>query len=371
VAKEELAAMQKIADSEGAGFKLESWDWWYYAEKLRKEKYDLDEQEIKPYLKLENVRDGMFYVASKLYGLSFEKRTDIPVYNPAVETYEVKDQEGSHLAILYLDYPTREGKNAGAWCSGLRGYKKLPDGSEQFPLVTVTTNFPAPVDDQPVLLSWDEAETLFHEFGHALDGFFGRGNYDRICGALPRDMVELPSQINEHWAIEPEVLQVYALHYQTNEPMPRELMQKLVNSSHFNQGFITVEFIAAALLDMEWHASSQEQEYDVNEFEKNAMKKYGLIDEIIPRYRSTYFSHIFNGGYAVGYYVYLWAEILDADAFDAFKETGDIFNQEIAGKFRKYILTEGGWDEPMNQYLRFRGKEPTEIPLLRNRGLLK
>ncbi|MFA6926388.1 MAG: M3 family metallopeptidase [Bacteroidales bacterium] len=371
VAKEELAAMQKIADSEGAGFKLESWDWWYYAEKLRKEKYDLDEQEIKPYLKLENVRDGMFYVASKLYGLSFEKRTDIPVYNPAVETYEVKDQEGSHLAILYLDYPTREGKNAGAWCSGLRGYKKLPDGSEQFPLVTVTTNFPAPVDDQPVLLSWDEAETLFHEFGHALDGFFGRGNYDRICGALPRDMVELPSQINEHWAIEPEVLQVYALHYQTNEPMPRELMQKLVNSSHFNQGFITVEFIAAALLDMEWHASSQEQEYDVNEFEKNAMKKYGLIDETIPRYRSTYFSHIFNGGYAVGYYVYLWAEILDADAFDAFKETGDIFNQEIAGKFRKYILTEGGWDEPMNQYLRFRGKEPTEIPLLRNRGLLK
>ena len=371
VAKEELAAMQKIANREGAGFKLKSWDWWYYAEKLRKEKYDLDEQEIKPYLKLENVRDGMFYVANKLYGLSFEKHTDIPVYNPSVETYEVKDADGSHLAILYLDYPTREGKNAGAWCSGLRSYRKLDDGSEQFPLVTVTTNFPAPVDDQPVLLSWGETETLFHEFGHALDGFFSRGDYDRICGALPRDMIELPSQINEHWSVEPEVLKVYARHYQTDEPMPEELIQKLVNSDHFNQGFATVEFIAAALLDMEWHTLTQEQECDVNEFEKNAMKKYGLIDEIIPRYRSTYFSHIFSGGYAVGYYVYLWAEILDADAFDAFKETGDIFDQETAGKFRKYILTEGGWDEAMDQYLRFRGKEPTEKPLLRNRGLLK
>ena len=371
VAKEELAAMQKIADAEGAGFKLESWDWWYYAEKLRKEKYDLDEQQIKPYLKLENVRDGLFYVANKLYGLTFEKRTDIPVYNPSVETYEVKDRDSSHLAILYLDYPTREGKNAGAWCSGLRSYKKLPDGREQFPIVTVTTNFPEPVDDQPVLLSWDEAETLFHEFGHALEGFFGRGDYDRICGALPRDMVELPSQINEHWAIQPEVLQVYARHYQTGEPMPEDLIQKLVNSSTFNQGFMTVEFIAAALLDMEWHAATEEQVYDVNEFEKNALKKYGLIDEIIPRYRSTYYSHIFSGGYAVGYYVYLWAEILDADAFDAFKEAGDIFDQETAGKFRKHILTEGGWGEPMDQYLLFRGKQPTEIPLLRNRGLLK
>ena len=371
VAKEELAAMQKIADREGAGFKLESWDWWYYAEKLRKEKYDLDENEIRPYLKLENVRDGLFYVANNLYGLTFERRTDIPLYNPSVETFEVKDKDGSHLAVLYLDYPTRAGKNAGAWCSGLRGYRKNADGTEQFPLVTVTTNFPASVDGEPVLLSWDEAETLFHEFGHALDSFFGRGDYDRICGALPRDMVELPSQINEHWAIQPAVLKEYALHYQTGEPMPEELIERLVNSSHFNQGFMTVEFIAAALLDMEWHSAAEEQEYDVNEFEKNALKKYGLIDEILPRYRSTYFSHIFNGGYAVGYYVYLWAEILDADAFDAFKETGDIFDRETAGKFRKYILTEGGWDEPMDQYLRFRGQEPTEVPLLRNRGLLK
>jgi peptidyl-dipeptidase Dcp len=371
VAKEELAAMQKIANREGADFKLDSWDWWYYAEKLRKEKYDLDEQEIKPYFKLENVRDGMFYVANQLYGLTFEKHTDIPVYDPEVETYEVIDKDGSHLAILYLDYPARAGKNAGAWCSGLRRYRILEDGTEQFPLVTVTTNFPARVGDQPVLLSWDEAETLFHEFGHALHSFFSRGDYRRICGSIPRDMIELPSQIDEHWAIEPEVLEVYARHYETDEPMPEDLIKRLVNSGHFNQGFITVEFIAAALLDMDYHMATEEREYDVNAFEKETLKKYGLIDEILPRYRSTYFSHIFSGGYAVGYYVYLWAEVLDSDAFDAFAETGDIFNQEYAEKFRKYILAEGGLDEPMLQYVRFRGKEPTETPLLRNRGLLK
>ncbi|NLA16316.1 MAG: M3 family metallopeptidase [Bacteroidales bacterium] len=371
VVKEELAAMQQIANREGADFTLESWDWWYYAEKLRKEKYDLDEQEIKPYFQLENVRDGMFYVANQLYGLTFKKHTDIPVYDPEVETYEVIDKDGSHLAILYLDYPARGGKNAGAWCSGMRRYKKLEDGTEQLPLVTVTTNFPARVDDQPVLLSWDETETLFHEFGHALHSFFSRGDYRRVCGSIPRDMIELPSQIDEHWAIQPQVLEVYARHYETGEPMPEELINKLVNSSHFNQGFITVEFIAAALLDMDYHSATEEKEYDVNTFEKETLKKYGLIEEILPRYRSTYFSHIFSGGYAVGYYVYLWAEILDTDAFEAFVESGDIFNQEYAEKFRKYILAEGGLDEPMLQYVRFRGKEPTEIPLLRHRGLLK
>jgi peptidyl-dipeptidase Dcp len=369
VAKEELALMQQIADAEGAGYKLASWDWWYYAEKLRKEKYDLDEQEIKPYLQLENVRDGMFYVANKLYGITFEKQDNIQVYDPSVETFEVKDNDGSHLAILYLDYPTRDGKRAGAWCSRLRRYMKFADGTEQFPLVTVTCNFTPRMDDGPVLLSWDEAETLFHEFGHALQGFFSRGDYSRICGSLPRDMVELPSQINEHWASRPEVLKVYAKHYRTGEPMPDELIHKLVNSSHFNQGFATVEYIAAALLDMNWHAAATEQVYNVNDFEKAALDKYGLIDEIIPRYRSTYFSHIFNGGYAVGYYVYLWAEILDADAFDAFSQSGDLFNPQYAGAFRKYILAEGGLDDPMTQYMRFRGQMPTEEPLLRNRGL--
>lgn len=204
----------------------------------------------------------------------------------------------------------------------MRRYRVLEDGGEQFPLVTVTTNFPARVGDQPVLLSWDEAETLFHEFGHALHSFFSRGKYGRICGSIPRDMIELPSQIDEHWAIEPEVLEVYARHYETDEPMPADLIKRLVNSGHFNQGFITVEFIAAALLDMDYHMATEEREYDVNAFEKETLKKYGLIDEILPRYRSTYFSHIFSGGYAVGYYVYLWAEVLDSDAFDAFAETG-------------------------------------------------
>lgn len=370
VAKQELAQMQKIADKEGAGYKLESWDWWYYAEKLRKEKYDLDEQEIKPYFKQENVRDGMFYVANRLYGLTFKQQTDIPVYADGVETFEVLDKDGSHLAVLVIDYPTRPGKRAGAWCGRMRSYEKRADGSEQLPIVTITTNFPPAVDGQSVLLSWDDVETLFHEFGHALHGFFSRGDYSRVCGNLPRDMVELPSQINEHWASQPEVLKVYAKHFQTGEPMSDELIQKLVNSSYFNQGFATVEFIAAAMLDMSWHAASSEQEYDANAFEKAALDSYGLIPEILPRYRSTYFSHIFNGGYAVGYYVYLWAEVLDADAFDAFEQSGDIFNQEYAAKFRKYILAEGGWDEPMDQYRRFRGQDPTETPLLRNRGLL-
>ncbi len=369
VAKNDLAAMQAIADKEGADYKLASWDWWYYAEKLRKEKYDLDEQEIKPYLELNHVRDGVFYVANKLYGITFEKRTDIPVYQEDVETVEVKDKDGSHLAIFYMDYYTRESKGAGAWCTGFRGYSKK-DGVEKFPLVSVVFNFPNPVDGGPVLLSWDDAETLFHECGHALHSFFSRGDYNRICGNLPNDMVELPSQVNEHWASAPSVLKEYAKHYQTGEPMSDALIQKIVNSSYFNQGFTTVEYVAASLLDMMWYKSDVEKTYDVDQFEKEALDSYGLIPEILPRYRSTYFSHIFDGGYSVGYYVYLWAEVLDADAFDAYEQSGDIFNQDLAAKFRKYVLAEGGWDDPMTQYVRFRGQEPTETPLLRNRGLL-
>lgn len=370
VAKKELKEMQAIADREKAGITLASWDWWYYAEKLRKEKYNLDEQETKPYFKLENVRDGMFYTATQLYGITFEKRTDIPIYQKDVETFEVKEADGSHLAVLYLDYYTRGSKGAGAWCTGFRNYSKLEDGTEEMPIVSIVTNCPAPVGDAPVLLSWDEAETLFHEFGHALHGFFSRGDYQRICGSLPSDMVELPSQVNEHWAAAPQVLKVYAKHYQTGESMPDELIQKIVKSSLFNQGFMTVEYVAASLLDMNWYASDTERTYDVDQFEKDVMNGYGLIPEILPRYRSTYFSHIFDGGYSVGYYVYLWAEVLDADAFDAFTESGDIFNPELAAKFRQYVLQDGGLDEPMVQYQRFRGQAPTETPLLRNRGLL-
>lgn len=369
-AKQELAQMQAMADKAGAGYKIRSWDWWYWAEKLRKEKYGIDEQELMPYLSYDRVRDGMFYVAGQLYGLTFKRLTDVPVYNPSVETFEVLDRDGSHLAVLYIDYITRPGKRAGAWCSHLRSYRKFPDGSEQFPLISICCNFSAPAADKPALLTWDETETLFHEFGHALHGFFSRGDYGPVCGNLPRDMVELPSQIDENWASRPEVLKHYAKHYQTGEPMPDTLIQKLVNSAYFNQGFLTTELVAASLLDMCYHAATTEREYDVRAFEKQAMDRYGLIPEILPRYRSTYFSHIFDGGYAVGYYVYLWAEVLDADAFDAFVRSGDIFNREYADKFRKYILTEGGWDEPMDQYFRFRGEQPSEKPLLRSRGLL-
>ena len=368
VAKKELTEMQKIANREGANFKLELYDWWYYAEKLRKQKYNLDESEIRPYLKLENVRDGMFFVANKLYGITFKKRTDIPVYHPDVETFEVLESDGTHLAIFYLDYSVRPGKSAGAWCTGFRHYLKTED-KEIFPLVSVVCNFPRPVGDAPVLLSWDETETLFHEFGHALHGFFIRGDYRRTAGNVPQDMVELPSQIMENWASEPQVLKEYALHHQTGAPMPDGLIKKIANSNHFNQGFMTVEYVAASLLDMEWYSLTQPFSGDVNAFEQTILNNKGLIKEILPRYRSTYFSHIFDGGYSAGYYVYLWAEVLDSDAFDAFKHSGDIFNPELAAKFRKYILAEGGNDDPMQQYIRFRGAAPSENPLLEKRGL--
>ena len=368
VAKQELAEMQAIANKEGLKAKLESWDWWYYAEKLRKQKYDLDESEMAPYLKLENVRDGMFQVANKLYGITLEKRTDIPLYQSEVETYEVKDVDGSSLGILYLDYFTRASKSAGAWMTEFRHYTKV-DGKEEMPLVSVVYNFSPAVGDAPVLLSWDDTETMFHEFGHALHGFFIRGDYKRIAGTIPQDMIELPSQVMENWASEPEVLKMYAKHYQTGEPMPDVLIQKIQESGHFNQGFATVEYIAASLLDMDWYSQSEVKDFDVNAFEKASMDKYGLIKEILPRYRSTYFSHIFDGGYCAGYYVYLWAEVLDADAFQAFKSSGDIYNKDLAAKFRKYVLSEGGYDDPMKQYIKFRGQHPTEDPLLMKRGL--
>ena len=368
VAKQELAEMQKIANKEGMREKLESWDWWYYAEKLRKQKYDLDESEMMPYLKLENVRDGMFEVANKLYGITLEKRTDIPLYHPEVETYEVKDVDGSSLGILYLDYFTRASKSAGAWMTEFRHYTK-ENGKEEMPLVSVVYNFSPAVGDAPVLLTWDDTETMFHEFGHALHGFFTRGDYQRIAGTIPHDMVELPSQVMENWASEPEVLKMYAKHYQTGEPMPDALIKKIQESGHFNQGFATVEYVAASLLDMDWYSQTEPQQFDVNAFEKASMDKYGLIKEILPRYRSTYFSHIFDGGYSAGYYVYLWAEVLDADAFQAFKASGDIYNKELAAKFRKYILSEGGYDDPMGQYVKFRGQQPSEEPLLMKRGL--
>jgi len=368
VAKSERDEMQKIIDAEGGNFKLDTWDWWYYAEKLRKQKYDLDEEEIKPYLSLDNVREGIFYVSNKLYGLSFEERTDIPVYHEEVKAYEVKEANGDHLAILYIDSHPRAGKGGGAWCGAMRS-GAYEDGKKITPVVYIVCNFTRPTGDKPALLSWDETLTFFHEFGHALHNFFADGHYRRTSRDVPRDYVELPSQIMEHWAAEPTVIKEYAKHYETGEAMPDELIQKIENSGQFNQGFATVEYVAASLLDLDYHTTEETENIDVNQFEANAMDKIGLIDEIIPRYRSTYFAHIFSGGYSAGYYVYMWAEQLDSDAFNAFKESGDLFNQELAAKFRKYCLAENGMGDGMEQYLKFRGQEPSIDALLENRGL--
>jgi peptidyl-dipeptidase Dcp len=368
VARKEADEMQKIIDREGGNFKLQSWDWWYYAEIIHKEKYSLDESELKPYFSLSNVRDGMFLVANKLYGITFNRRNDLPVFQKDVETYEVKEADGSHLGILYLDYYPRDGKRGGAWCTDFQA-SGWQDGKKVDPIVSVTCNFTKPTADTPSLLSWDETTTLFHEFGHALHALFTVGKYTRTAGNVPQDYVEMPSQINENWASEPEVLKAYAKHYKTGEPMPDNLIQKIQNSGLFNQGFETVEYLAASILDMDYHGITESGDVDVLKFESDAMNKIGLISEIIPRYRTTYFSHIFGGGYAAGYYVYIWAAVLDADAFSAFKSSGDIYNQALAAKFRKYCLAESGDDEGMVQYKKFRGMAPSIDPLLKRRGL--
>ncbi len=369
-AKTERADMQAIIDREGGKFKLESWDWWYYAEKVRKEKYDLDEEQIKPYLTLDNVKNGCFYLANKLYGLTFKKRPEIPVYHPEVEAYEVIDNDGKHLSILYIDPHPRPGaKGGGAWCGTYRS-GSWEKGKRVSPVVTIVMNFTRPAGDKPAMLTWDETETYFHEFGHALHNFFANGRYNRTARSVPRDFVELPSQVCESWAGEPEVLKVYAKHYETGEPMPDELIAKLQNASHFNQGFATVEYTAAAILDMDWHTNkSVTNDIDVNAFEKASLDRIGLINEIIPRYRTSNFGHIFGSGYASGYYVYMWAGVLDADAYQAFVESGDLFNQDLAAKFRKHIMAENSMGEGMEQYLKFRGQEPSIDALLKQRGL--
>ncbi|MDW7760378.1 MAG: M3 family metallopeptidase [Acidobacteriota bacterium] len=367
-AKSELAEMQAIAGREKAGYKLASWDWWYYAEKLRKEKYDLDEEELKPYFTLDNVRDGIFHVANRLYGLEFVKRPEVPVYHREVAAYEVIDNDGSHLAILYIDSHPRPGKRVGAWCGTYRS-GAYENGKKIAPIVTIVTNFTRPSGDKPAVLSWDETTTFFHEFGHALHNFFADGRYRRTSRSVPSDFVELPSQIMENWAGEPEVLKAYAKHYETGEVIPDELISRLRNSGNFNQGFLNTEYIAAAILDMDWHTAEHGDAIDVNGFENASMNRIGLIKEIVPRYRTTYFSHIFGSGYAAGYYVYNWAGVLDADAFLAFKESGDLFNPELAAKFRKHIMADNGLGEGMSQYVKFRGKEPDIDAFLIQKGL--
>ncbi len=367
VAKQEATAQQALIDKEGDDFKLASWDWWYYTEKIRKEKYDLDDEVVRPYLALPNVQQGMFELANKLYGLTFKELIDIPKYHPEIQCFEIFDNDGSHLGVLYTDWHPRPGKRVGAWSTSFRS-GRYEDGKKIAPVACIVGNFSRPTGDGPALLNFEEVSTMFHEFGHALHGLFTDVPYEGLRG-VPRDFVELPSQIMEHWVLEPEVLDMYAKHYQTGEVIPEEIVEKLKAADNFNQGFITVEYIAASLLDMEYHSLTESSVEDVLAFEKEAMDKYGLMDEIIPRYRTTYFSHVI-GGYSAGYYSYSWSEQLDSDAYEAFKESGDIFNKEIAAKFREHVLSKGRLEEAAVLYRNFRGKDPSIEALLRNRGFI-
>ena len=368
-AKDELADIKAEIKKEGGNFEPEGWDWRYYFEKAKIAKFNLDENEVRPYLELNNVRDGAFYVANKLYGITFTEIKDIPTPHEEATAFECKDKDGTHLGVLYMDFFPRESKRGGAWCGGYRS-QTYENGKRLAPVVTIVCNFSKPAGDQPALLSADEASTLFHEFGHGLHSLFRDVHYFGVA-SVPRDFVELPSQIMEHWVFEPEVLKVYAKHYKTGEVIPAALIEKLEKSGKYGQGFATVEYLAASLLDMDYHVLKEvPANLDAMEFEANVMNKRGLLKQIPPRYRSTYFNHTMGGGYTAGYYSYIWAEVLDADAFEAFKETGDIFNQDKAIKFRNNVLTPGAIDDAMDMYKNFRGKEPGTAPLLKNRGLM-
>ena len=364
VAERERDEMQKIIDAEGSDFKLEPHDWWYYAEKLRKVKYDLDETELRPYFSLDETRDGVFAVANKLYGITFTPIANIPLPHPDAQAFEVKEADGSHVGVLYMDFFPRASKRQGAWCGGYRDHRVI-DGKEITPVVTIVGNFTLPTGDTPSLLSMDDVTTLFHEFGHGLQALFSDNTYGSTTTAW--DIVELPSQIMEHWAMEPEVLNMYAKHYETGEVIPQELVDKIRNSSYFNTGFDNVEIMAASLLDMAYYSLEAPVSVDVQKFEKETMKQIGLIPEIEPRYHSTYFLHMVSG-YDAGYYVYTWAAVLDNDAFEAFKENG-IFDQATATSFRKNILEKMGTMDAEQMWLNFRGREPEIEPLLKNRGL--
>ena len=368
-AKEEAQDLQKMMDQDVSGQKLEAWDWWYYAEKLRVEKYDLDEETVRSYFKMENVRQGAFDLATNLFGLKFKKITNVPLYHPEAETFEVLDADGSLIGVLYTDYFPRASKRSGAWMTSFfKQHKK--DGVNYRPVIVNVGNFTAPTSDKPSLLSMDEVETLFHEFGHALHGLLSQCTYPSVSGtSVPRDFVELPSQVMENWCFEPEVLKTYAFHYETGELIPNELIEKIQNAATFNQGFAWTEFLSAALLDMDYHNLSEVKDINVTAFENASLENMGLIPEIIVRYRSTYFNHIFRGGYSAGYYSYKWSEVLDADAFQAFKETGDLYNQKVALSFRKNVLEKGGSEDPMKLYIDFRGAAPSTEPLLRKIGL--
>lgn len=369
-AKRELADMYQIVKANGDNIdKLEAHDWRFYFEKAMASKFDLSEDQLRPYFMIDNVRDGIFYVANSLFGITFTQIENVPLPHPEATAFECKDADGTHLGILFMDMFARPGaKRGGAWCSGFRS-QVYKDGARVAPLVTIVGNFTRPVGDKPALLSTDEVETFFHEFGHALASLLKDVRYYGV-GGMTRDFVELPSQIMEHWAFEPQVLKVYAKHYETGEVIPQELIDKMEKAGKYGQGFATTEYLAASFLDMDFHIlKAIPENIDVLKFEENSMNKLGLIPQIPPRYRSTYFSHTFGGGYTAGYYSYIWAEVLDSDAYQAFVETGDIFNKEVAAKLRKEILARAGQDDAMKLYVNFRGKEPGIDALLKNRGL--
>jgi len=368
-AKAEVKDMQAVVDAEGKDFQIASWDWWQYAEKVRKAKYDLDESALKPYLSLDNVLNGVFETTNKLWGLTYTELFDINTYHPDARVWEVKDKDGTHLGIFIGDYFTRSNKRGGAWMSSFKGQTNL-DGRER-PIVVNVCNFPAPVGDDPALLSFENVTTLFHEFGHAMHGILTNVTYGSMSGTSgPRDFTEFPAQLLEHWASEPEILKSFATHYETGEVIPDELIDKLLKASKFNQGFANTEYLAASILDMDWHTlGANDALKDADAFEESTLSRIGIIDEIVPRYRSTYFAHIFAGGYAAGYYSYVHSAVLDSDGFEAFKETGDVFQPELAAKLREHVYEKGSTEEAMELYKKFRGREPSIDALLKVRGL--
>lgn len=370
VAKQERDLYQKMLEKDEPGAKLQPWDWRYYAEKYRAEKYAIDDAEVRPYFSLDSVREGAFMVANKLYGLTFKERTDLPTYDKEARCFEVR-QGDSTVGILYMDFHPRASKRSGAWMTEFRGqYRDRKTGENVMPIIQVVCNFTKPTADKPSLLNFDESETLFHEFGHALHGLLSKCTYPSLAGTnVPRDFVELPSQVMENWCRHPQVMKMYAHHYQTGEAIPDALIKKIAAAQTYGQGFMTTELLAASLLDMDYYSIKEKQHIDPIAFEDEHMAKIGLIPEIISRYRSPYFQHIFTTGYDAGYYSYTWTAILDADAFEAFAESGDLFNPELARKFR-HLLESGNTVEPMDLYRAFRGKDPSPRALLKRKGML-
>jgi peptidyl-dipeptidase Dcp len=368
-AKQEAQKLQELANAEGANFNIAPWDWRYYSEKVRSRDHDLDEAEIKPYLQLDKIIEAAFDTASRLFGLSFEERSDIPKYHADVRTFEVKDRDGEHVAIFIGDYFARTSKRSGAWMSGFRSQEKLK--GDITPIIVNVMNFAKAADGEPSLLTFDDAHTLFHEFGHALHGMLSNVTYPSISGtSVARDFVELPSQLYEHWLDEKEILSKYAVHYKTGEPMPDALIEKLKSASTFNQGFATVEYTSSALVDLELHTMPADETQDIGKVEADILNKIGMPDEITMRHRTPHFAHVFSGdGYSAGYYSYMWSEVMDADAFEAFKETGDVFDEATSQRLLENIYSAGGSRDPAELYVEFRGQMPEIDALLEGRGL--